>query len=167
MSVTKVTCPDCGGVSNLVSVRRALCPYCGTELKLPDPEPDPDFGELIAPAPQLEQPLKPAEPVYTDEELFTAERKRRRWHLLNGILLGVLLLPWIFCRVPKFPLPDECLFVIWLLLLAVCTLISARLRPEDAFLEKEPFIPNKLVHGILFLLCSGILTYIIGALINS
>lgn len=163
-----VRCPNCGLVSRIPDGTPANCVRCGMQLPtVPQmtnmqyaPQPEQQYEQPYgAPVPQYQQPVVPEQQINVPEVLKHAQKKRRDWHILNGVLYGIqtavlgLGATWdeIGGIDTDMTVP---LIGAWLASLVLFSFVSARLRPDAYYLEKPPFIRNKWLYGIFHFLIS-------------
>ena len=162
-----VQCPNCGLISRVPDGMPANCVRCGMQLPtVPQmtnmqyaPQPDPQFEQPYGmPVPQYQQPVVPEQQINVPEMLKQAKKKRRDWHILNGILYAVQMASLIlgvtwddrgFDTDMSVPLIGA-----WLASLVLFSFVSAYLRPEDAYPDKPKFIRNKVLYGFVHFLIS-------------
>ena len=168
--MTEISCPYCGLVSRIPDGMPASCVGCGRQLHVNAPFAQ-DMQYAGQPVPQMQQPCGmqipgmqtvqnavPVQPVYHPEMLQQAKKKRRDWHILNGVLYAVQMaalglgVTWDehgFDTDMSVPLIGA-----WLASLVLFSIVSARLRPDAAYLEKPPFIRSKWAYGFFHFLIS-------------
>ncbi|MBR3418610.1 MAG: hypothetical protein IKG82_07970 [Oscillospiraceae bacterium] len=194
MAFVTITCPQCGGQAQIEAGRNAICPYCGTEISLPAadggfayapaeaqqraaqfaPPPaqtvmqDPSvFGNQPAVSPAQPYQQQYVMPQYTQEQLQTAEKKRRGWHFMNAgmaviqaLVLGLVVFMDSIGSDAFVPL-----VLGWLMSLPVCGFISGMMRPDSAYLDKKPMFRSKIVQGIMQSIIGGAVSVFAGIIL--
>ena len=171
-----------------------MCPYCGKEISAPPadggfayapmdaqqsavqfaPPPvqtgmqDPSvFGDqpVVSPAQPYQQQY--VMPQYTQEQLQTAEKKRRGWHFMNAgmaviqaLVLGLVVFMDSIGSDAFVPL-----VLGWLMSLPVCGFISGMMRPDSAYLDKKPMFRSKIVQGIMQSVIGGAVSVFAGIIL--
>ncbi|HBI85436.1 MAG TPA: hypothetical protein DDX71_03985 [Ruminococcus sp.] len=102
------------------------------------------------PAPQMQQgQFAMQQPQYSQAQLAQAHKKRRSWKIMNWSMIGIQALTLalgIFMDEVSTSLSVP-MILTWLLSQPACGVISAMMRPDDAYLEKKP--PSRVAQGFL------------------
>ena len=155
-----IQCPYCGLVSRIPDGMPANCVQCGRQLMTGAAV---QYQYAQQPAPQMQQsfaaqPQMPVQqPAYPPEVLKHAKKKRRDWHILNAVLFGIQTFTLGFGVFLNDIGNDMFLPILggWILSLPLFAFLSARLRPDGAYLEKKPFCRSRVTLGFLQFLIGG------------
>lgn len=193
MAMITVICPFCGTQVQVEEGQYTHCPVCATELNTAGVQENFAFAAQDAPvaqdmqfAPppvpaavpeplQMQQPdvipLQPMpqqyRPQFTPMQLQEAEKKRKNWHIMNCGLMGFQTLLFalgllLAVKGTRFGIP---LILTWVLTLPFFVLTSMIKRPDEAYIEKKPFIVNKVGQGFVLLVLSAGVSAAVGAIL--
>ncbi|MBR3418611.1 MAG: zinc ribbon domain-containing protein [Oscillospiraceae bacterium] len=196
MAFVTITCPQCGGQAQIEAGRSVMCPYCGKEISAPPadggfayapleaqqnavqfaPPPvqtgmqDPSvFGDQ--PVVSLAQPYQQqyVMPQYTQEQLHVAQQKRTNWYYTNAAMIGgqtLLFAFGVFFAILGSSI-GTAMILTWVLTIPGCGLLSALLRPDDAYIDKKPMFKNKIAQGFAQLILGAATSSAVGAIIGA
>ena len=163
--MAEIQCPYCNLVSRISDGMPANCVRCGRQLPtgaaLPQnvqyaQQPVPQTKQSFAAASQMPAE-QAAAPAYPAETLKFAAKKRRDWRVLNAVLFGIQTVT-LGLGVYLDDIGNDMFLPIlggWLLSLPLFAFLSARLRPDGAYLEKPPLVRSRIVHGLIQFLIGG------------
>ena len=182
MSLISVTCERCGGSAQVEAELRAVCPYCGSALHVPAPDSGFAYAQDVQSAPppvqqaeqvqQTEQvqqdnpaaymypPFSAPKPVrqYPPEQLAEASKKRGFWYAKNiaALLLQTLMLSFGIVLSDYFYRERLGTLVIlaWLVSVPLWAVISALIRPDEAYLNRTPLLISKKAQAVMHALLS-------------
>lgn len=182
MSLISVTCERCGRSAQIEAGLRAVCPYCGSELHVPAPDSGFAYAQDVQSAPppvqqaeqvqQTEQvqqdnpaaymypPFSEPKPVrqYPPEQLAEASKKRGFWYAKNiaVLLLQTLMLSCGIVLSDYFYRERLGTLVIlaWLVSVPLWAVISALIRPDEAYLNRTPLLISKKAQAVMHALLS-------------
>ena len=187
MAFVTITCPQCGGQAQIEAGRSVMCPYCGREVSAPPADGGFAYAPLpqdmqqtavqFAPPPQQAamqpmpaqqfQPQQYAAPQYTQEQLLHAQQKRTNWYYTNAAMIGGQTLLFAFgVMLASLGLGlGVALILTWVLTLPFGSLFSTIMRPYDAYLDKKPFVKNKVGWSFTHLALSAGTSAAVGAIL--
>ncbi|MBR3044450.1 MAG: zinc ribbon domain-containing protein [Oscillospiraceae bacterium] len=196
MAFVTITCPQCGGQALIEAGRSVMCPYCGKEISAPAADggfayapvdaqqsavqfaPPPVQTDMQDPTVFGNQPaVMPAQPYqqqyvmpqYTQEQLLAAQQKRTNWYYTNAAMIGgqtLLFAFGVFYAILGFNV-GAALILTWVLSIPGCGLLSALLRPDDAYIDKKPMFKSKIAHGFAQLILGAATSSAVGAIIGA
>lgn len=193
MAFVTITCPQCGGQAQIEAGRSVMCPYCGKEISAPaadggfayapvdaqqsavqfapppvqnDMQDRSVFGVQPTAMPMQQMPYSP-QAMYQPEQLRIAEQKRKNWYYTNAAMIGGQTL--LFALGLLYAALDfnfgVAMILCWVLSLPVCGILSALLRPEDAYLTKKPMFKSKIAQGFVQFLGGAAASAGVGAIV--
>lgn len=181
MSLISVTCKRCGRSAQIEAGLRAVCPYCGSALHVPAPDSGFAFAQDVQSAPppvqQAEQvqperakqdnpaaymypPFSEPKPVrqYPPEQLAEASKKRGFWYAKNiaALLLQTLMLSCGIVTADYFYRErlGTLIILAWLVSVPLWAVISALIRPDEAYLNRTPLLISKKAQAVMHALLS-------------
>lgn len=164
--MAEIRCPYCNLVSRVADGMPANCVRCGKQLPAGAEFPQ-NVQYAQQPVPQTEQssaaaPQMPAEqtaaPAYPPETLKFAAKKRRDWRILNVVLFIVQTFALgfgVYLNDAGNGLFAPALAG-WMLSVPLFAFLSARMRPDGAYLERPPLVRSRFVHGLIQFLIGGV-----------
>ncbi len=195
MAFVTITCPQCGGQAQIEAGRSVMCPYCGKEISAPPadggfayapleaqqsavqfaPPPvqtgmqDPSvFGVQPTAMPMQQMPYSP-QAMYQPEQLRIAEQKRKNWYGINAAMIGgqtLLFAFGVFYAILGFNV-GAAMILTWVLTIPGCGILSALLRPDDAYIDKKPMFKSKIAQGFAQLILGAATSSAVGAIIGA
>ena len=172
-----------------------MCPYCGKEIAAPPADggfayapmeaqqsavqfaPPPVqndmqdrsvFGVQPTAMPTQQMPYSP-QAMYQPEQLRIAEQKRKNWYGINAAMIGgqtLLFAFGVFYAILGFNV-GTAMILTWVLTIPGCGILSALLRPDDAYIDKKPMFKSKIVQGFAQLILGAATSSAVGAIIGA
>ena len=192
MAFVTITCPQCGGQAQIEAGRSVMCPYCGREISAPPadggfayaplPQDTQQAAVQFAPPPaqtamQMQPQAMPAQqyqpqyyaPQYTQEQLLAAQQKRTNWYYTNAAMIGgqtLLFAFGVFLAILGSSI-GTAMILTWVLSIPGCGLLSALLRPDNAYLEKKPMFKGRIAQGFAQLILGAATSAAVGAIVGA
>ena len=176
MSLISVTCERCGRSAQIEAGLRAVCPHCGSALHVPAPDSGFAYAQDVQfapppvqqaerakqdnPAAYMYPPFSEPKPVrqYPPEQLAEASKKRGFWYAKNiaALLLQTLMLSCGIVTADYFYRERLGTLVIlaWLVSVPLWAVISALIRPDEAYLNRTPLLISKKAQAVMHALLS-------------
>lgn len=106
-------------------------------------------------------------PQYTQEQLHVAQQKRTNWYYTNAAMIGgqTLLFAFGTFLAALGSSIGTAMILTWVLSLPGCGILSALLRPDDAYIAKKPLFKHKLVHGFAQFLFGAAVSSAVGGIL--